>query len=105
MTALLEIFNLALNQSSPLQYLYSTLTYVAPDSKHLIILTAHKHQLGISGFGISVTTMEEVFIKVGENSIEEVPHVDSRSTVTPLLADSTSTYDTDVTGCLVYNMI
>ena len=45
--------------------------------------------------------MEEVFIKVGENSIEEVPYVDSRSTVTPLLADSTSTYDSDVTGSFI----
>jgi len=31
-------------------------------------LLAQKRELGISGFGISVTTMEEVFIKVGEGS-------------------------------------
>jgi len=29
---------------------------------------AQKRELGISGFGISVTTIEEVFIKVGEGS-------------------------------------
>ena len=28
--------------------------------------TAHKAEYGISGFGVSITTMEEVFIKVGE---------------------------------------
>jgi len=34
---------------------------------------ARKADLGISGFGVSVTTMEEVFIKVGEgvNTEEE----------------------------------
>ena len=31
---------------------------------------AQKEQLGIAGFGISVTTMEEVFIKVGEGTDE-----------------------------------
>ncbi|CAI8053623.1 ATP-binding cassette sub-family A member 3 [Geodia barretti] len=33
-------------------------------------LEAQKEQLGIAGFGISVTTMEEVFIKVGEGTDE-----------------------------------
>ena len=28
--------------------------------------SAHKAEYGVSGFGVSVTTMEEVFIKVGE---------------------------------------
>ena len=32
--------------------------------------TARKSELGIAGFGISVTTMEEVFIKVGEGTEE-----------------------------------
>ena len=34
--------------------------------------TARKGELGVSSFGISVTTMEEVFIKVGEGSAETV---------------------------------
>ena len=33
-------------------------------------VVARKTELGISGFGISVTTMEEVFIKVGEGTDE-----------------------------------
>ena len=33
---------------------------------------ARKSELGVSSFGISVTTMEEVFIKVGEGSAETV---------------------------------
>ena len=33
---------------------------------------ARKSDLGISGFGISVTTMEEVFIKVGEGTDESL---------------------------------
>ena len=83
------------------------MTYVAPGCLHgehqlilftLIFLIAQKSQLGISGFGISVTTMEEVFIKVGENSIEEITDVDSRSTVAPLLTNSTSKPDTVITG-------
>jgi len=32
----------------------------------IFIFSAHKAKYGISGFGVSVTTMEEVFIKVGE---------------------------------------
>ena len=35
---------------------------------------AHKDELGIAGFGISVTTMEEVFIKVGEGTDESLEH-------------------------------
>jgi len=31
-----------------------------------IFVLARKAEFGISGFGVSVTTMEEVFIKVGE---------------------------------------
>ena len=31
-----------------------------------MIISAHKAEYGISGFGVSITTMEEVFIKVGE---------------------------------------
>ena len=31
-----------------------------------MIVSAHKAEYGISGFGVSITTMEEVFIKVGE---------------------------------------
>jgi len=34
-------------------------------------LLARKVDLGISGFGVSVTTMEEVFIKVGEGANTE----------------------------------
>ena len=34
------------------------------------ILPDHKEELGIAGYGISVTTMEEVFIKVGEGNDE-----------------------------------
>ena len=33
-------------------------------------LLDNKGEYGISGFGVSVTTMEEVFIKVGEGSSE-----------------------------------
>ena len=66
-----------------------------------LLLIAHKVQLGISGFGISVTTMEEVFIKVGENNVEEVTHVESGSITDPLLTDNILTsYDNVITGCL-----
>ena len=34
--------------------------------------TAQKSELGVSSFGISVTTMEEVFIKVGEGSVKKM---------------------------------
>ena len=40
----------------------------------LILSTARKSDLGIAGFGISVTTMEEVFIKVGEGTDETLEH-------------------------------
>ena len=33
---------------------------------------ANKNDLGITGFGISVTTMEEVFLKVKEESDESI---------------------------------
>ena len=36
--------------------------------------TARKSELGIAGFGISLTTMEEVFIKVGEGTDETLKH-------------------------------
>lgn len=32
----------------------------------------NKSKLGVSSFGVSVTTMEEVFIKVGEDSGESL---------------------------------
>ena len=32
---------------------------------HVFIIIAEKVELGISSFGVSITTMEEVFIKVG----------------------------------------
>ena len=68
----------------------------------LIYLIANKSQLGISGFGISVTTMEEVFIKVGENSIEEVvPHAESGSINGPLLPNNNIVYDSIATGWLL----
>ena len=69
---------------------------LATDFKFLI---AHKKELGISGFGISVTTMEEVFIKVGENSVEEVTQIESGSINDPLLTYNSQTYETAVTGC------
>ena len=37
---------------------------------HCVYFAARKQDLGIAGFGISVTTMEEVFIKVGEGTEE-----------------------------------
>ena len=37
-----------------------------------LLLSARKSELGIAGFGISVTTMEEVFIKVGEGTDESL---------------------------------
>ena len=36
----------------------------------MYVFAARKDELGIAGFGISVTTMEEVFIKVGEGTDE-----------------------------------
>jgi len=36
--------------------------------KNIYIFSAQKAEYGISGFGVSVTTMEEVFIKVGEGA-------------------------------------
>ena len=35
-----------------------------------ISCAARKTELGVSSFGVSVTTMEEVFIKVGEGTEE-----------------------------------
>ena len=35
-----------------------------------ILFLAHKAEYGISGFGVSITTMEEVFIKVGQGMDE-----------------------------------
>ena len=35
-----------------------------------LLSLGNKREYGIAGFGISVTTMEEVFIKVGEGSTE-----------------------------------
>ena len=40
----------------------------------MIITVARKTELGIAGFGISVTTMEEVFIRVGEGTDETLQH-------------------------------
>ena len=37
-----------------------------------VLLSARKSDLGIAGFGISVTTMEEVFMKVGEGTDESL---------------------------------
>ena len=31
-------------------------------------LEAHQKELGINSFGVSITTMEEVFLKVGEEA-------------------------------------
>ena len=39
-----------------------------------VYFAARKQDLGIAGFGISVTTMEEVFIKVGEGTEETLEH-------------------------------
>ena len=39
--------------------------------QHLFyFIIAHKAEYGISGFGVSITTMEEVFIKVGHGMDE-----------------------------------
>ena len=49
-------------------------TYLAAyDVHHVLFLhsffpSARKEELGISSFGVSVTTMEEVFMKVGEGT-------------------------------------
>ena len=40
----------------------------------LFLCAARKSELGIAGFGISLTTMEEVFIKVGEGTDETLKH-------------------------------
>ena len=45
-------------------------SYILDIVMTLCVYTAHKTELGIAGFGISVTTMEEVFIKVGEGTDE-----------------------------------
>ena len=51
--------------------------YVCWQTSHLIAqiilflsFAARKAELGISSFGVSVTTMEEVFMKVGEGTEE-----------------------------------
>lgn len=49
--------------------------------------------------------MEEVFIKVGENSIEEVTQVESGSINDPLLTYNNVTYENTITGCLCVNKI
>ena len=36
------------------------------------ITTGKKEELGIAGFGVSVTTMEEVFLKVKDESDEDI---------------------------------
>ena len=38
--------------------------------RHVLINPATKTELGISSFGVSVTTMEEVFIRVGTGDDE-----------------------------------
>lgn len=35
-----------------------------------LLNTARKGELGVSSFGVSITTMEEVFMKVGEGTDE-----------------------------------
>lgn len=53
------------------------LSYILPSSATASFptlfdkLEAEKETLGIQSFGISVTTMEEVFMKVGENADSE----------------------------------
>ena len=37
-----------------------------------VLFIENKTKLGISSFGVSVTTMEEVFIKVGQGSGESL---------------------------------
>ena len=49
--------------------------------------------------------MEEVFIKVGENSIEEVTQAESGSINDPLLIDNSLTYENAVAGCLCADKI
>ncbi len=46
--------------------MYSSIAMLCIHSLLLCVHSARKTELGISSFGISVTTMEEVFIKVGE---------------------------------------
>ena len=49
--------------------------------------------------------MEEVFIKVGENSIEELTQVESGSINDPLLTYDSLTYENTVTGYVCVNKI
>ncbi|XP_070191604.1 LOW QUALITY PROTEIN: phospholipid-transporting ATPase ABCA3-like [Littorina saxatilis] len=69
------------------------LSYLLPDDQAALFpdlfrqLEAHKEELGIGGFGTTATTLEEVFLKVGEicatpdeDSNEETQH--SRASVT-----------------------
>ena len=51
----------------PLKYVCYVHTYIVVMKNFAyMIVSAHKAEYGISGFGVSNTTMEEVFIKIGE---------------------------------------
>ena len=54
--------------------IYTTCTVYYSCNIHVHVHVARKNELGIAGFGISVTTMEEVFIKVGEGTDESLEH-------------------------------
>ena len=72
--------------------------YLCSNPSHFLYIIAQKKQLGISGFGISITTMEEVFIKVGENNTEELAHTESKSIIDTIRAESALMVDDVDTG-------
>ena len=74
--------------------------YLCKWQSFILLHIAQKKQLGISGFGISITTMEEVFIKVGENNMEELAHVESKSIVDTIRGESALIFDDVDTGYL-----
>jgi len=63
----------------------------------MCIPLGQKKQLGITGFGISVTTMEEVFMKVADSGVDETTLISSNSHIkevqesTPLVDNVTKT--------------
>ena len=55
-----------------------------------------KKELGISGFGISVTTMEEVFIKVGDSGVDEATLASGSSHAKVGIVESSSVVDDNI---------
>ena len=48
--------------------------YINECESSLHPFSAKKDELGIAGFGVSVTTMEEVFLRVRDGTAESIEH-------------------------------